>query len=964
MARKDNLIKSKSIYTIRNKHQVTNNGVIYENDHVTIVPNDGIYDNEVYLFSDSNFKYKIRTDSDEKRRHIRSEWISPEGASSTTWTFANVSAKTKSEESKIVNKPNYTSLSDFAYYGSATELIKATINDIILRFPGGISHYCQGSYGIDSIAPYLEIEGEDYFLLSNEFNIDFWTRGNVDESTLENPMRVLAASYMNYERNGGDGVVRFDVSGDSQCRNSIIGGVTFNGWDGYNFPVYMNGDGEKYLLCKLGSTNGGWIIRPKKKYYDEFWQTLDDFERVLLNRATKPVYKATFDTPYETENGFFYNKKNYIWPTVADDGITPDITTIAFNGYLNSLLSLAEFYDTHYSDNIWRMLTHESIKNLDWTFLRNNESESENVEIDDSRISAMLHVYGRNFDDIKRYSDNIKYSTYISYDERNNTPDYFLTDNVENEGWEAKSINPGINVISENVYSGSTISGKTTSQVNSDFMRRLFLNSDYIQSLKGTRRGIEAILGMFGYSEYAGSGSTTTAGTYKINEYIAVAKSKINYNYASEIKSSCQYSYFDEQTNIMEGYPVAVVSPASNSGNNESNYYLIPWFDKNEKYDYPFYFQTKGGWCKTDSKSINLPITSAKTIHEGIDVKLYGETEPYMGYANNVSSLKSMINKDIFSNMICYVTDISEIYNGYSASPEDSEYDDFSHYFILKKTSLSHNIGYVDNELYSCYGWRNIYIHEFAGEEPTTDDGLRVLYLESLHANYKGNNPHTGKGNYDDGAEYIEKFDRLFGDAIDNGVFEELKYGDEYEKELYNRALSLGFNVENMICDNKKCHSFVDCTVDSDFEIIYKAGVGQTSSCDAPINGNLIIIGNEDDYSYDTDSGYSHFVNYEGKCPFDEAAANSVINIKNIEINFGTSGCEYLKKFIENVVFVYLKEMIPSTAIFSIKFDGGISNHPIPVIIDNGNNTGVEHVADIAAIDEDDSIYIDKNKDS
>ena len=31
MAKKDKLIKSKSIYTIKKQHQKTNNGVIYEN---------------------------------------------------------------------------------------------------------------------------------------------------------------------------------------------------------------------------------------------------------------------------------------------------------------------------------------------------------------------------------------------------------------------------------------------------------------------------------------------------------------------------------------------------------------------------------------------------------------------------------------------------------------------------------------------------------------------------------------------------------------------------------------------------------------------------------------------------------------------------------------------------------------------------------------------------------------------
>ena len=56
MAKKDKYIKSKSIYTIKNLHAKTNVGDIYENDYVTIIDDDGIYDDEMALFSESNFK--------------------------------------------------------------------------------------------------------------------------------------------------------------------------------------------------------------------------------------------------------------------------------------------------------------------------------------------------------------------------------------------------------------------------------------------------------------------------------------------------------------------------------------------------------------------------------------------------------------------------------------------------------------------------------------------------------------------------------------------------------------------------------------------------------------------------------------------------------------------------------------------------------------------------------------------
>ena len=59
----------------------------------------------------------------------------------------------------------------------------------------------------------------------------------------------------------------------------------------------------------------------------------------------------------------------------------------------------------------------------------------------------------------------------------------------------------------------------------------------------------------------------------------------------------------------------------------------------------------------------------------------------------------------------------------------------------------------------------------------------------------------------------------------------------------------------------------------------------------------------------------------EGVAKYDECAAFSVINVKNIDINFVTGGNPYLKEYIENVVLKYLEQMMPSTAIFNYTFD-------------------------------------------
>ena len=192
MVKKDKLIKSKSIYSIKNRHSKTNNGIIYENDHITIIPNDGIYDDEMTLFSESNFKFKVRTDKTNKKKHVRGSFVKPLSGNDV-WTLNDLKDVEKSDESRIVLKPNYSSLKDFAYYGSAVELIKATVNSVVQNFPGGLQYYINGP------AVYTN-DNEKWYLVSNEFEIDCWSGGDVlSESNVKNPMRVIMASYKNYE---------------------------------------------------------------------------------------------------------------------------------------------------------------------------------------------------------------------------------------------------------------------------------------------------------------------------------------------------------------------------------------------------------------------------------------------------------------------------------------------------------------------------------------------------------------------------------------------------------------------------------------------------------------------------------------------------------------------------------------------------------------------------------------------
>ena len=753
--------------------------------------------------------------------------------------------------------------------------------------------------------------------------------------------------------------------------------------DSNSFVIYKDGEGNMLLLTSnydVSEQNPRRvIIEPKKEFIDEFWESIDDFEKVLLNRNSKPIYKSVLETPYVENGKHIFDYRQYAWPTINGD--VPDTSSSLFKGYIGKLMEIAEYYDEYDSDNLWRMMTHDSIKNLDKSGIIYSDTES----LDLGKMEAMIRIHGRLFDDIIRYANGIKYVNTITYDEKNNLPDYFLSDNVEIGGLETKSINEfrkfddsedsNITIItSDNVFSGAMYSGITTFDCNGEFMKRLSISEDYILSTKGTRRGIEYILGMFGYRHRLPNGkdyadNDICIGDYKITEYIRVAHSFPKYMDLSALRLLGDYAHKDvPNENLMEGFPLNVVIPPDS--NDDYDYYTIPWVNNGEKYVNDIYFQEKGGWGRIHKKNINLDITTADYIEEGSGVTLYSETEPYMVYVNDLEELTSMSNNTIYEGMICYVTDISGMYSNYKTeidynnsiiiggnemeqtNQQQDDHDrgmetdqsdfiyqsdihkDYSHYFILVNPVLSNHIGYVRNEIYSCYGWRNILLREFK-DGPTTRDGLMVLYLETLSLDTKGNNPHCGFGKYDDGASYIEKLNRIFGTLIDNGEFDNITDNPDYSSTV-EELCSVGFDIRDLIEDNEKCYYFSDTEsqiMDRGLPTTEPVNVNSNS---VDIHGNScelvqIIMDGELPDTLDSDK-YEKFVNPENGPKTEESAAFSVVNVKNLKVTFYTGGNAHFEKYLQDVVFIYLKEMIPSTTILEFEFlrdCSGIEEHVI-----------------------------------
>lgn len=935
MAKSNQYIKTKANYTLVKKHMTTYNGDIFEQDHLTIsTPYDGVYDDSVAMFSDSNFKFKISGKENVKKKHFNGNWLESDNGS-TYWTEADCNP-INTPETTIKLKPNYTSLKEFAYFGSAAQLVKATITDIVLHYPGGI-YYLGEDYPVI-------INGVTYYLVANDFDIDIMSMGCVFDEE-ENPMRVLSASLDKYVFMSTDyklTEMAFEYI-DGLCYGKILGKSTIISDAGsIELYVYVDENGEKKVVTDNPGALGEPIIVPRQDVFDEMYDNLDDFSKVLLDYTTNPLFTAKFDTPHFNNDGRYWTLDKYIFPSmISSNGkyFTPRTAGPAFSGYFAKLMALAEVLDEFETNNLIRMLTHEAILNLDWTVLNSKYPDDEDNSIDNSRIKAMLDIYARQFDDIKRYADNVKSSTKISYNESGNIPDYFLSDKVDNEGWDLPNMAPidNLEVYTDVLYPDSMSIGYNSSDYNIEFERRLLLNSKFIKSLRGTRYGIETALNLLGLKNGAKEvdqsiNTGATAGYYELHEHIAVATefpSLIDVNLA--IENSDDY---DETYSQYFDYPIAIV----NRGETPAANFIVPWYDAHNKYTNYMYFQMNGGWGHVPSKKINLEITSISSITETPITSIYDETIQYLKYATTIDELTGYTQSNIKQNMVCYVENIAGIYGNYKADQTDSDIIDetsgecFSHYFILKNTALSPFIGFVTPDesdgKYNCYGWRNVFKHEFDGTSGLTCDGTCVLYLESIQSDTAGNNPHVGFGEYDDGLEYLTYFNQIFKNKLENNEFSLVSSDAGSSLPIsIDTIKSIGFNVDyDLIVDDTKCHYFIN-TESTGIEIIDPSILGEDTPDDEPTDGEtLVIVGDDVDDDMELtnwDSVYDNFVNpIEGGDSTDEMAALSVINVKNTNINFITNNNKYYREYIQYIVMPLLEQMIPSTTIFSYTFDG------------------------------------------
>ena len=704
-------IKSHSNYVLKTKHQLTKDGTVWERDMTTIGGLNQYAKGQVPIYKSGNFIITVRGGDSSPRMYNTTNWDANKDGE--VWTLNSLSSTTVSnsedEEEKIVLKQDYYDLRDFAYYGSLTDLFQGSVTDALQRFPGELCTTSSFTYTLSTstvldpsnITDLTETEVGDStykYVISNPFSIN-----------LHSEHRPNDAKTLSYFADGGWENYEIIVSGNTYqitnwepkakengcSANTLVSEVTLSYGASSTFKIgVFKIFNPKPVVVYLSATNDDSVhIRPKESFLKEFYKSCDNFQKILLNPKTKPKYNARFLVIKENDYGYYQEFENLIFPT-SIGGYNLDCSSFGFSKYTKRMVELGEFYDARFSDNLYRNMTHEAITNFDWTFTRTYNEGDEEVYVEGGeRIKCALRLFAREFDEIKSYIDGISLANTLTYDERGNMPDYLLTDSLVNDGWDVVSVVPyegGEGNFSNNIsssvtpYSSSHMSDTvkngyfvpyiseesyTFRDVNTEFMRRLRINSRYIWRNKGTVDGIRMILGMFGLKDYAWvkkldhmcKGSSDY--DYKIEEFVALSKPiKDEWDAAHDmykidwINSTKTISYPSLNNKYIpyQGLPLVYEDK-----NNER--WLYPYFDKNETLDGSPYFQMNGGWLsktlESGSTICSFQFNSDdKIVSASTSEQLYKETVKNIRQVDSLEKLLTQPSMMLSDGQVCYVS--------------------------------------------------------------------------------------------------------------------------------------------------------------------------------------------------------------------------------------------------------------------------------------------------------------------
>ena len=612
------------------KKSIFNDGIEYRDFAPDLVGNQLTSDNTTPLFTYGNFAIL-------KNIQIKSDLVFPTKPFSNFYTLTDLSGQPSTNVSnnnnnntlltnlvfntskKVKLNIDGSDISNFAYFGSSTEFIRVTLENIITKWPASVF-----------VTP-LNTQTQGALHTVQNYNYDSY----LNFSTFRISTNSLNNKYDIIYNTGSSLLTEYNSETRSLITNYPDYVIDYNNTEypliGFTGSTQLFGD-FVYLKVKGNPFSGvtspyiSYHIRPNNVKINEFFIGLDPFENNLLNRLTTPKYKATFNTRLINDNGVVVETtEDATWPTT--DGYNIDFNTNEYISYASKLLTITENLDLTKTDLIVRFLVAEAISNFDT--LPTCEGVIE--ETAGQKMTKTLRIYGRVFDEVKKYIDAIAYSNTVTYNKKNNTPDVMVKYLARTLGWELVSSILENDLIKSyltnapSTYSGQTI-GLTPAEAEVELWRRLILNSAWLFKSKGTRKAVEFLFKFIGMPE----------GLINLNEYIYVAKEPIDmqlfFDALDENELATDLGFYSVDEN---GYPKPL----------------------NDTFD--LYFQKGGLWYReTGGNNASTHITTGNNPHLG----------PYDGgneYINQFRNLTPNLQQTILTSST-FTNTSTELFTNYN----------------------------------------------------------------------------------------------------------------------------------------------------------------------------------------------------------------------------------------------------------------------------------------------------------
>lgn len=428
--------------------------------------------------------------------------------------------------------PNFdlTDVTNFTLYGSLTKRISTSVQHIINFFPASFeSNFYQPNFGTGNTATniiYDQITDETTFdidveNLFNPFGID--TSENAVNNFLSreiqvSPLRNFTSENLKYAlfTTAGTYDIVFIVPSSASTSGTLTITIKGNPFSG------------------VSTTTENLLFRPNDYEVEVvFQQDFDEVERFLLNRLISPPYTSIFQVPQQNEQGLLYTQKQGVtWP--LDGTWNLDIRSTLFSNYLNTLSNITTQIDEYKTNLISRFLTTGSLKDFDTI---------------DQKSEKMFQIYGRSFDETKKFIDALAFMNSVNYNIGNDIPSQLLKNLAQTLGWKTN-----ISPISQDDFLSSVFGNTseiefpgyskplTPDEVNYQYYRNLILNSAFLFKSKGTRKSIESLMRLIGAPE----------ALIEFNENIYMADQVINMNRFENFFANISGGTYAKQTPTLD----------------------------------------------------------------------------------------------------------------------------------------------------------------------------------------------------------------------------------------------------------------------------------------------------------------------------------------------------------------------------------------------------------------------------